>query len=391
MKIPIEIDLYSWYDYAFLRAILKLPIPSPRVWDNAGRLGFKGGRYLKDVFFDSYLFEDSIFKEGELTRYVNEIYGNSLRLEGGLGQLIKADKSNHKFKILSDNSHLYLNFKNFKKAKSLSEKIDYQKIYDSIAEIYTLATFKESQIDSGFQAPVDLFGYYNPSSKNEEKWINLNKSLEKEFDSDISPIKLLYENVYKLFDIPSKQLYELNEKLNNDFWFIDMFLFSFKPTCMQWLKGKFYKSKDYEEPKSNKIFNEDKSNLDNPNNQNESISDDKKIIDPNNLIKNKEKKDKPIFSKAKQNNSNSNFPSWLPLLTIPLIFLISRSINNSRSIPPQRVTPTQQGGSNVLEETCKMCRMTGDCSAFPFCTKSQTTCKWKQNWAGEWVKECKSF
>ena len=65
MKIPKEIDLYSWYDYAFLRAILKLPIPSPRVWDNAGRLGFKGGRYLKDVFFDSYLFEDSIFKEGE--------------------------------------------------------------------------------------------------------------------------------------------------------------------------------------------------------------------------------------------------------------------------------------------------------------------------------------
>ena len=49
-NIPEEIDLYDWYDYSFLRAVLKLPIPSPRVWDNAGAFGFTGGKYLKDPF-----------------------------------------------------------------------------------------------------------------------------------------------------------------------------------------------------------------------------------------------------------------------------------------------------------------------------------------------------
>ena len=49
-NIPEEIDLYDWYDYAFFRAILGSPIPSPRVWDNAGRFGFRGGRFMKDIF-----------------------------------------------------------------------------------------------------------------------------------------------------------------------------------------------------------------------------------------------------------------------------------------------------------------------------------------------------
>ena len=39
---------------------------------------------------------------------------------------------------------------------------------------------------------------------------------------------------------------------------------------------------------------------------------------------------------------NSPFPSWLPFITIPLIFIISRNINNNRSVPLQREIPQQQ-------------------------------------------------
>jgi len=38
----------------------------------------------------------------------------------------------------------------------------------------------------------------------------------------------------------------------------------------------------------------------------------------------------------------SPFSSWLPLITIPLIFIVSRNINNNRSVPTQRVIPQQQ-------------------------------------------------
>ena len=45
MDIPKEIDLYDWTDYAIFRSLIKKPFPSPRVWDNAGTVGFAGGNY----------------------------------------------------------------------------------------------------------------------------------------------------------------------------------------------------------------------------------------------------------------------------------------------------------------------------------------------------------
>ena len=40
--------------------------------------------------------------------------------------------------------------------------------------------------------------------------------------------------------------------------------------------------------------------------------------------------------------NKSPFPNWLPLITIPLIFIVSRNINNNRNVPTQRNIPQQQ-------------------------------------------------
>tara|TARA_B100000073_G_C23722319_1_gene568056 strand:+ start:1739 stop:2095 length:357 start_codon:yes stop_codon:yes gene_type:complete len=40
------------------------------------------------------------------------------------------------------------------------------------------------------------------------------------------------------------------------------------------------------------------------------------------------------------------FPSWLPLITIPLIFIVSRNINNNRNLPIQIEIPKQRTPSN---------------------------------------------
>ena len=42
-------------------------------------------------------------------------------------------------------------------------------------------------------------------------------------------------------------------------------------------------------------------------------------------------------------NKKSPIPSWLPFITIPLILIVSRTINNNRNIPVQRNIPQQQG------------------------------------------------
>ena len=44
----------------------------------------------------------------------------------------------------------------------------------------------------------------------------------------------------------------------------------------------------------------------------------------------------------------SPFPSWLPLITIPLIFIVSRNINNNRNVPVQREIPQQIPSSSGL-------------------------------------------
>ena len=163
--IPKEIDLYDWYDYSFFRAVLGLPIPSPKVWDNAGRFGFTGGTYLKDSFFEPDFFEPSLYTKEKLTGYIKEKYGNKLRLEKGKGKLMKSDKSNHKFVRDSDNNHLYLNFESFRKVKSLSDENNYPKIYEAIGEIYSLTQiiFEEFNLHQGISIiALKAIGYFFP-------------------------------------------------------------------------------------------------------------------------------------------------------------------------------------------------------------------------------------
>lgn len=394
MKVPEEIDLYDWYDYSFYRAVFGAPIPSPRVWDNAGKFGFIGGRYMKDLFFAPDFFEPSLYTKEELTNYIKEQYGNNLRLEKGKGKLMKSDKSNHKFVRTSSNNHLYLNFENFKKLKLTSEKDNYQEIYAAIGEIYKLAKSKNSQIDMGFQAPSDLVGYYKAQNKNEEKWIKLNKNLEKEFNSGINPIESLYENIYKLFDYPSKKLWELNEILNNDFWFIDMFIFSFKPKTIKWLKGFSLEKKDFEkEPNLNQIFNRTKENENNQIKQdNEKGFDGSIFKESNSLEKKLGGKEEIIFGNSRKGKGKSSIP-WLPFITIPLILIVPRYISSFRSQPspsiPQRVSPSTP--SNPPLDICQLCRITNSCDTLPQCTRKQRTCEYEETWDGKIVERCRDF
>ena len=90
--------------------------------------------------------------------------------------------------------------------------------------------------------------------------------------------------------------------------------------------------------------------------------------------------------------NKSPFPSWLPFITIPLIFIVSRNINYNRRVPTQRYIPQQPPNQvDVLSETCRQCKIIGDCSAFPFCTTSKTTCEWEQNWDGKWIQKCRNY
>ena len=77
MEKPVYLNLHSWDDYAIYRSLRPLPIPSPRVWDNARRFGWTNGNYKKDKFFDKQLFTHELSKTainnhgGELEMYNN--------------------------------------------------------------------------------------------------------------------------------------------------------------------------------------------------------------------------------------------------------------------------------------------------------------------------------
>ena len=100
------------------------------------------------------------------------------------------------------------------------------------------------------------------------------------------------------------------------------------------------------------------------------------------LIKNK--------TENKKSKSNSSLPPWLPLITIPFIFFISTSINNSRNQQTQPpVQPPTTGDRNL--DICQLCRINNSCDTLPQCTTKQRKCEWKQNWDGKLIEECRSF
>tara|TARA_B100000963_G_scaffold315702_1_gene295010 strand:- start:140 stop:742 length:603 start_codon:yes stop_codon:yes gene_type:complete len=195
-------------------------------------------------------------------------------------------------------------------------------------------------------------------SDNEKKWISLNQILYKEVVSDDFPIEcfvdLLYENIYKIFDYPSKDLFELNSIFKNDFWFIDMYSYSFKRGIFRELKYK-----------SEKNINNNKTNLNG----------------------------KEIQQSLKNNKGKSHlFPWWLPLITIPLLIIFSSliSIPQREQTQPWVQDPPTTGEDSDLD-ICQLCKITGDCDAFPPCEKSKKTCVWKETWDGKLIQECKSF
>ena len=101
-----------------------------------------------------------------------------------------------------------------------------------------------------------------------------------------------------------------------------------------------------------------------------------------------------ISSNSKKNKTTqkSPFPVWLPLITIPLVLIISTSINNSQrqQTQPPIVNPlTGRGGSGL--DICQLCKITNSCDTLPQCTTKQKTCEWKETWDGKIVEKCSSF
>ena len=152
---------------------------------------------------------------------------------------------------------------------------------------------------------------------------------------------------------------------------------------VDWMKKRIMKNKMAPE-----YFENKESNM-----QKKSNGNDLKVDEEKDFIETKVKKEKPAFSKNKKSKSNSPLPPWLPFITIPLIFLISTSINNSRrqQMPttPVGIPPGTGGGGNL--DICQLCRITNSCDTLPQCTSSQKICEWKQTWDGKLVQECKSF
>ena len=118
----------------------------------------------------------------------------------------------------------------------------------------------------------------------------------------------------------------------------------------------------------------------------ESNSNELKVTKETDYIEIREKKEKPAFSRSKKSKSNSSLPPWLPFITIPLIFLISTSINNSRK---QQTQPPVQPPTTL--DICQLCRITNSCDTLPPCTTKQRKCERKRTWDGKLVEECKNF
>jgi len=224
MDIPKEIDLYDWTDYAIFRSLINKPFPSPRVWDNAGTVGFAGGNYQKHKFFDADIFSL------ELTTKTKEKYGGEMRsVNSNFGRLLKADKSYHTFCEAKDIGHLYLNFESFLASQNILFDIDYLKLLTSIRGVYSLVRFESPAIDSGYVAPLGASKYNEFPDVEETKWIKLNKAFASELNNNNNlSINFIYESVSSVFNCSIEKLNQISSGLNNDLWFIDMFKFSFR-------------------------------------------------------------------------------------------------------------------------------------------------------------------
>ncbi len=249
MKAPKEIELLDWTEYAIFRVLLKKPFPSPRVWDNAGTFGFTGGSFKKDKFFAKNIFSTP------LTKKIKDKYGGEMRsINSNYGRIMKADRSLHSFCESKDIGHLYLNFESFVKSINITDTFCYDDIHDGIRKIYSLLRFECPSIDSGFIAfniENNFNGYPRPN-EDQSKWMNLNQNLELEKKKNKKiTIEFIYENISSIFGTSSQKLYEINDQLNNQLWFIDMFNYSLKESIGKNIyssnKQEIVKSSDFKE------------------------------------------------------------------------------------------------------------------------------------------------
>ena len=225
MDFPKEIDLYDWTDYAIFRVLTKKPFPSPRVWDNAGSIGFTGGNFRKDNFFDKEIFTYAITSK-TIKEYGGEIRrNNTLNVDGFLK---KADGNAHTL-LENKNCNCLLNFDNFLESQKIPSDFDYQELRDAIRDIYFLVRISSSSIDSGYVAPKGALKYNEFPGLDERRWIKLNKAFASELNNNNHiEVDFIYKNVSSIFVCSIDKLKKISEVLNNELWFIDMFNFSLR-------------------------------------------------------------------------------------------------------------------------------------------------------------------
>ena len=232
LDTPKEIDLLEWTQYAIFRSLLKQPFPSPRVWDNAGTLGFSGGNYEKDKFFDKDLFMNPFTKD------ISEKYGGLRAINADYGRIRKADQSLHSFCETKDLGRLYLNLENFIKAKHIQNEFSYENIYNGVRKIYSIVRFEYPAIDCGYVHTIQNPEINLNPNPNEYKWISFNKKLEIEINKKNNiDIEFIYESFSNSFGVPSEVLFEITKKLKYDLWLVNMFIYSFKSRNLQYINS----------------------------------------------------------------------------------------------------------------------------------------------------------
>lgn len=249
MNEPKEIDLLDWTDYAIFRLLIKKPFPSPRVWDNAGTMGFSGGNFQKNTFFDSNIFST------QLKRKTREKYGGEMRsVNSNYGRILKSDRSLHTFCEEKDVGHLYLNFENFLVSQSISLDTNYKELYDAIRDIYYMVRVQNPSIDSGFLAPLYDANFTEYPNNFESDWIKINTKLGVELSKNNNlNIDFLFKSISSIFKISIDKLWEISEKLENNIWFFEMFKYSFRDSYLKKIyplkKQEIVKSPNFEEGK----------------------------------------------------------------------------------------------------------------------------------------------
>lgn len=223
MKTPKKLNLYEWKDYCIFRSLILKPFPSPRVWDNALTLGWAGGRYKKQKYFDLELFVPCISQK------TMDKYGGYLEQTDGCHAINKSNQ-----KDVDGSSKLFLNVRTFMETNQPLLNIDYETLNEIILEIYFLLSSQTPSLDCGF-----VISNYSQTASNkaEQNWLNLNNRLQEELHSSqnlgYSIFDALYTYVEEFFGCSSKDLREIDKKLKNKFWFIEMFNFSFKSSILE--------------------------------------------------------------------------------------------------------------------------------------------------------------